>query len=224
MFLTAIRTAANERERILELARHVREPHWITVGLNGIPEQLAGVVECERLASSITEWSPGIIPGLLQVSGYARAVTEARGFSQQDIEVRGLVGAGRQQFLTGNDSVEFVAIISDTILTDPIAPPDVMREQLAHLLEMVNHPNIEIRIVPSGIGWHPGRPGPFILYTFPGEMSVVYFEHLSSGAFIPTPHDVAEYNKAVDWLVRISTDSAESVRLINKLINEMDVT
>src|SRR5437588_625161 len=66
MILTAVRTSPEERERILDLARNVREPSWLTVGIEGIPPQLAGVVECERAASAIIEWIPMGIPGLLQ--------------------------------------------------------------------------------------------------------------------------------------------------------------
>ncbi|GDY31508.1 hypothetical protein GTS_31410 [Gandjariella thermophila] len=55
VILAAIRTSPEERERILDLARNESEPNWLTVGMNGIPQQLAGVVEHERAASRLTD-------------------------------------------------------------------------------------------------------------------------------------------------------------------------
>src|SRR2546421_5266247 len=66
MILAALRTSPEERERILVLARNVGEPSWLTVGIDGVPQQLTGTTECERAASRITQWSPAIVPGLLQ--------------------------------------------------------------------------------------------------------------------------------------------------------------
>ncbi|GDY33183.1 helix-turn-helix domain-containing protein [Gandjariella thermophila] len=54
--LGAIRVPPEDRRHILELARQASEPHWLSVGVNGIPQQLAAVVECERAACAIVDW------------------------------------------------------------------------------------------------------------------------------------------------------------------------
>lgn len=74
MTLAALRTPPAERERILDLARNAGEPNWLAVGVPGIPQQLAGAWECERAASSITQWHQNLVPGLLQTTEYARVV------------------------------------------------------------------------------------------------------------------------------------------------------
>ncbi|MDA3624202.1 helix-turn-helix transcriptional regulator [Saccharopolyspora sp. WRP15-2] len=218
MILTALRISPRERERILDLARNVAEPNWLTVGMNGIPQQLAGVVECERSASSIVEWSPIVIPGLLQTSDYTRAIKVAAGLKQTDVELRVMLNVSRREVLTRRDPVNFHALIGEAGLYEPIGPDGVVLDQLRHLAQMAARPNVVVQLMPQRIGWHPGWSGPFVFYEFPDTSPVVHFEHHSSGAFIPTEHDVAEYRKAVDWLRDIAMDEAESLALIEKAV------
>lgn len=224
MLLTALRVSPRERERILDLARNVAEPNWLTVGMNGIPQQLAGVVECERSASSIIEWSPMVIPGLLQTSDYTRAIKETGGLPQTDVELRVMLGASRREVLTSREPVQLHALIGEPALYEPIGPDGVMLDQLRHLAEMAKLPNVVVQFVPLRIGWHPGWSGPFVLYEFPDTSPVVHFEHHSSGAFIPTEHDVAEYKKAVEWIDRIAVDEVESRDLIAQAVSNLEET
>ncbi|QUH00982.1 helix-turn-helix transcriptional regulator [Saccharopolyspora erythraea] len=217
MILAAIRVSPAERERILDLARNVREPNWLTVGMNGIPQQLAGVVECERAAKSIVEWAPMLVPGLLQTLEYTREIKRASGLSQADTELRVMLSASRSEVITRRDPIGFHALIGEAALHDEIGSCAVMREQLERLVERAARPNITIQIVPQRLGWHPGLAGPFVLYEFPDTSPVVHFEHHSSGAFIPSEHDVLEYQKAVDWLGGIALTPAESVSLVAAL-------
>ncbi|CAM00700.1 helix-turn-helix protein [Saccharopolyspora erythraea NRRL 2338] len=222
MILAAIRVSPAERERILDIARNVREPNWLTVGMNGIPQQLAGVVECERAAKSIVEWTPMAIPGLLQTTEYTRAIKETGGLPQTDIELRVMLSASRREVVTRQDPVHFHALISAAALHEPIGRDGVMLEQLKHLVAMAGRPNIAIQIVPLRIGWHPGWAGPFVLYEFPDTSPVVHFEHHSSGAFIPAEHDVVEYQKAVEYLCGVAMDEVESVDHIGEVIDHME--
>ncbi|MGW5642399.1 helix-turn-helix domain-containing protein [Saccharopolyspora sp. NPDC003752] len=222
MILTVLRVSPRERERILDLARNVAEPNWLTVGMNGIPQQLAGVVECERSASSIVEWSPMVVPGLLQTSDYTRAVKEAAGLSQTDVELRVMLNVSRREVLTQRNPVSFHALIGAATLHEPIGPEGVVLDQLRHLVEIADRPNVVVQLMPLRIGWHPGWAGPFVLYEFRDTSPVVHFEHHSSGAFIPTEHDVVEYQKAVTWLSEIAMDEADSIDLIAKTISEME--
>ncbi|MER7011980.1 helix-turn-helix transcriptional regulator [Saccharopolyspora sp. NPDC000359] len=222
MILTALRVSPRERERILDLARNVAEPNWLTVGMNGIPQQLAGVVECERSASAIVEWSPMVIPGLLQTSDYTRAIKVAAQLSHTDVELRVMLNVSRREVITQRDPVSFHAVIGEGGLYEPIGPEGVMLDQLRHLAEMTVRPNVVVQLMPQRIGWHPGWAGPFVFYEFPDTSPVVHFEHHSSGAFIPTEHDVTEYKKAVSWLRDIAMDEADSLAHIEKAISHWE--
>jgi transcriptional regulator with XRE-family HTH domain len=222
MVLTAIGTPAEERNRIIELARNVRERNWLTVGVEGISHELAGVIECERSATAITEWSPAIVPGLLQVPEYTRATMQAAEIPPDDVDIRVMVRAGRCEVITRHDPVEYVALLDEAALYEAIGSLPIRVHQLRHLREMAERPNITVQIVPARIGWHPGLAGPFVLYDFPDTPPVVYLEHYSSAAFIPTKHDVERYRKAADKLRAIAMTPADSSAFVAKVIEEME--
>lgn len=222
MILAALRVSPGERERILDIARNVQEPSWLTVGLSGGTQQLAGAMECERAASSITEWSLLGVPGLLQTPGYLRALMAATGLPEQELAMQIMVRTGREEILRSRDPVHFEAFFSEAALYEPIGGVETMRSQFDHLIAMGNRPNITIRLVPLRTGWHPGWSGPFVVYDFPAAPSVVYFEHYSSGAFVPDAHDVAEYRKAMIKLREIALEPGESLDYIAKLRDQRE--
>lgn len=226
MILGELRTPPKERERILELARHASDPNWLTVGIPGIPQQLAGAWECERAATCITEWHQNLIPGLLQTVEYARALTTATVRvddivdDQSIIESRVMVKTTRREIITGRNPVQFRALISESALRDPIAPPGVMVEQLRHVIEVSTSPNVSIRVIPRDIGYHPGLSGPFVLYDFHDAPPVVHFEHHSSAAFDQNEDDIESYRRAISALRSVARDEQESANFIARVMVE----
>lgn len=216
--LGALRLPADEREKILDLARNVSEPNWLTVGIPGIPHQLAGAWECERAASAITAWHPCVVPGLLQTTDYARAIATASGLETHEIESRVMVKLSRREILTKRDPVEFKALVAETALREPIGDHAVMVDQLRHLLGIGDQKNVDIRVVPRRAGWHPGLVGPFLVYDFPDSPPVVHFEHHSSGAFDQNEDDVKAYRKAIDTMTKIAMSPRDSSEFIARLI------
>lgn len=213
-----------DAQQLIDLRRNVTQSHWLTVGINGIPQQLAGVVECEQAASKITAWNPLLVPGLLQTSDYARLVKQAAEVPDSDIGLRLMINAGRREVLTRRrNPVEFHALIGEAaFLYEPLGAPDVMVDQLSHLVEMMNRPNVTVQVVSQRAPWHPGLAGPFILFEFPDAGPLVYFEHHSTGAFVPTEHDVEVYRKAIDSIRKVAKDAATSLDHISSIAHELE--
>lgn len=226
LILGELRTPPKERDRILELARHASDPNWLTVGIPGIPQQLAGAWECERAATRITEWHQSMIPGLLQTIGYARALITATvqvdniQDEQSIVESRVAVKAARREIITGRKPVQFRALISESAVRDPIAPPDVMVEQLRHVIDVSAAPSVSIRVVPRDIGYHPGLSGPFVLYEFDDAPPVVHFEHHSSAAFDQNEDDIDSYRRAISALNSVARSEQESADFIAQVMVE----
>ncbi|MBB5154913.1 helix-turn-helix domain-containing protein [Saccharopolyspora phatthalungensis] len=222
MILAILRTSREERERILDLARNASEPNWLTVGIPGIPLQLAGAWECERAASDIAAWHPCLIPGLLQTTDYARAIVVGSArldkLPQHEIESRVMVKVARREVLTSRNPVRFNALIAEFALREPIGPSGVMAEQLRHLIKISEQSNVVIRVVPQRVGWHPGSPGPFVFYEFKDAPPVVHFEHHSSGAFDQDEDDIKAYRKAVAEIGKIALCQSEAIELIARII------
>ncbi|MGI8309051.1 helix-turn-helix domain-containing protein [Saccharopolyspora hattusasensis] len=221
MILAVLGIAPSERERILDLAKNASEPNWLTVGMPGIPQQLAGAVESERAASAVVHWSPMIMPGLLQTADYVRAVATADGLPTHEVESRVMVRLARREVLTRRDPGKFDVLIGEVALRQPIGPPEVMVEQLRYLIKASDEfPNVDLRVVPTRVGWHPGTAGPFVLYEFPDSPPFVHFEHYSSGAFVTNSDDIEAYRKAVAKISKYAYSHADSVGFIGQVIVE----
>lgn len=73
----------------------------------------------------------------------------------------------RQRVLDREHPPELWVILDEAVLRRPVGGPDVMREQLARLVESGQRPNIAIQVVPFGPGAHEGlRGGAFVVADF----------------------------------------------------------
>ncbi|MGP3973536.1 helix-turn-helix domain-containing protein [Streptomyces sp. 8N114] len=116
-------------------------------------------------AVSHYSYEPLLVPGLLQTPAYAQALFEgycpkmSAEMVEQNVDAR----LGRQKLLTKTPSVEFSFVIGESALRNPIGGPEVMGEQLRHLLKLRTAGNVEVQVIPSQAGYHTGLEGPFVL-------------------------------------------------------------
>lgn len=220
--LTAIGLSGDQKRRIMDLARGATEPNWLTYGIPGVTQQLAGVLECERAADSIIEWSPLEIPGLLQTPAYIRATMLAFGLAPAEAEQRVMLRVGRRELITRREPADFEALIGEAALRDMIGDSAVMGEQLHLLLQLSVRRNVTVRVVPARSGWHPGLAGRFVFYKLTDASPVVYFEHLTSGAFVPDEYDVEKYRAAIDGIRAVALSVTDSVKFIAQLAEQAE--
>jgi transcriptional regulator with XRE-family HTH domain len=218
--LDALEVEGDDRERLLGLRRRAEGPGELTAGVPGIGPQLHQLIEYEQIATRIVDYAPLTLPGLLQTTGYARAVL-SRGPA---VDTRVALRAGRRDVLTRRiQPVELLALIDTEALVRPIAPADVMRDQYEHLLAMGKRDNITIRLVPSTVpGWHPGLVGPFIYFEFARSRPVVHAEHYRASAWLWEPAHVADYLDAIREIEEKAMTPARTAEVIEKLSHGME--
>ncbi|HEY3467504.1 MAG TPA: helix-turn-helix transcriptional regulator [Amycolatopsis sp.] len=187
--------------RLLYLAQHTKESNWLDSHPADLPAALTAVIQCERTASLITNWSPLIIPGLLQTPDYARVLLAASGISIEDADARLVVRLARQRILSGPKPIRLNAIMSELAVREVVGDEDIMSDQIDHLLRLALTSNISVRIVPAEVGYHPGKSGMFALYEFPADPAVVLLEHHHASAFINELDAIASYRKLVKVLL-----------------------
>jgi transcriptional regulator with XRE-family HTH domain len=222
-FLTAVGVVGDEKDRVLAIAR-APESDWLVSGPAGINPQLAIVMDCERDASRITEWSPLVLPGLLQTSDYARSVI-SRGsgnLAPQEIKTRVMMRIARRDAITGAKPVDFTALIGLPAIHGGIGGPQVMAEQLRYLTEMAERSNVTIRAFDLGGEWCPAHAGPFILYEFDDMPPQVYLEHHRSGALVVDDQDVAAYQIAVEQMKEMAMSPDRTAGLIADVIPSLE--
>lgn len=220
--LGAIGVSGERREHILKLARDAAEPNWLASGIPGLSAAVATLVDCERTATAATQSTVAMIPGLLQTSDYARAVFEGGGLTAQQVETGLMARLARRDALTRRDSMQYTAFIGEAALRDNIGGAVVMADQLQYLGQIAERDNVTLRVMRSGIGWHPGLVGNFLIYEFLDTPSVVYLEHLRAGAFLYEDDEVQYLYAAAEQLDELAVGASDSTTMIAEIARELE--
>ncbi len=137
--------------------------HWRGMGRG---QRLVAEVECG--AARIREYQTELIPGLAQTADYARYRAEVTGAATTDVDAV-VDGRMRRQQQTADAGTRYELILEEQALRRLAAPAEVMAEQLAHLLRLVEQPHISVRVLPIDArlpaGWSPTLP--YSVYSYP---------------------------------------------------------
>ncbi|MFH9131497.1 Scr1 family TA system antitoxin-like transcriptional regulator [Streptomyces griseoaurantiacus] len=218
-----------ERRMPLDLARHV-DQLLTTDGFferrcedvrrarrTGHAQYFEQILEAEKHAKSIEEWCPGVFPGLLQTPAYARAVIRATHPLSLDEEVEPKV-SGRMAravlFEEDHHTPSYWVILHESLLLDPILPPQEMAEQLDNIVQLAERRRIVPQLLLRKCGPHPFMLGTAKIMTFSDAPPLVYTESLHSGDTIDDPALVAEYRKSYDRLRAVALSPEASLAMI----------
>ncbi|WP_301175717.1 helix-turn-helix domain-containing protein [Actinomadura geliboluensis] len=194
--------------RLRRLAESAHDPNWFDVFTN-----------YERQASMISPYSALVVPGLLQTPDYARALLVGARVVD-DVEEALARRLARQQVLSGDRPAELWTLIKESALLDPIGGPEVMRAQLAYLLEMSERPNIVVRVVPRDIGAHPGIDGSFTVLDTPVG-AVARSDAVGGGRVITDSAKVRGYRVRYDRIGADALSRGSSRNLIAQVMEAM---
>ncbi len=217
-FCTAVGVHGAERDRLISLAKAAAEPDWLTQGVPGADETMQSVLESENDAEEITGWSLSLIPGLLQTGDYARAIV----LNENLVRLR----VGRRDVLERINPARLVSLIGEAALLNPIGGAGVMAAQLRYLLQVGERPNVDVLVVPTRAGWHPGLVSSFTHYRFPESSktpNMVYIEHHRTGTFLSGAQHVADYESAIEGIQAVALGPEESAQRIADIATEMEL-
>jgi transcriptional regulator with XRE-family HTH domain len=209
--LGALRVEPGERARLLDLARNANEPNWLE-------QPHKTFVEYERTAVEMFEWASGLIPGLLQTSDYMRAIFAAH----REIEDSVMIRLARREVLTGRSPLRHRVLLGEDALRQNIGGPQVMAQQLGHILALTRFKNISVLVVRHGRGYHPGLYGPFVIFDFDDLPAIIYLEHYRSGGYVYNDDHLADYRAAAESLSALALSEHDSERLIQGVITELE--
>jgi transcriptional regulator with XRE-family HTH domain len=171
----------------------------------------------EAEASDVKVWQPLWLPGLLQTPAYAQATLEAIGSYVEDIESTVSVRMGRQAVLDRERPPNLRVLIDEKALTQGVGGPDVMREQIKHLLVLSERRFVSLQIVPSQAGSHAGLDGGFnIISTEEGD--VAFVEAALGGRLVQDEHEVKDLGRRWDDIKSLAFSVSQTrERLLNIL-------
>ncbi|GAA2282502.1 helix-turn-helix transcriptional regulator [Actinomadura sp. NPDC048955] len=213
-------------DEFLGLARAARETAWWSAYRRVLSPQMAELIGFESAAGACREFDPLLVPGLLQISAYAKEIlSNLRGEDAPEqiselVEVR----LRRQEIFEGDAPPRFYFVIDEAAIRRLVGGAAVMRAQLSHLLEMAKRPNVTIEIVPLDRGAHPGLSGPFKLLEFveAEDDDVLYLEG-AQGELIGRDYreDIVRYREKFEVLRRISLGPEGSAVLLNTVAESL---
>ncbi|HZB29937.1 MAG TPA: helix-turn-helix transcriptional regulator [Streptosporangiaceae bacterium] len=209
------------RYALADLARQAGKRGWWRDYADVLAESYLDYLGLEAAAASLWTYESQAIPGLLQTEDYARAIAvaglpqAAKGGHDQLIAVL----KTRRQALIRDNPLHLQAIVSETVLRQPVGGPAVMRAQLERLLEAgATLPNVTVRILPFAAGAPAAHTGPFVLLMFPEPtgLAVVHLQSLTGGLFLEDPKDVERHVLAHEHLSAAALPLHESADLIDR--------
>jgi Domain of unknown function (DUF5753) len=215
-------TDDEEINRLVGLARISRQRPWYNELQGVVNPDFAKYLGYENSASTIRDFQPLIIPGLLQTDDYARAVLSALGASRIDDRVD--LRMQRQERLEGEEGPYIVCVVDEAALRRDVGGPAVMRRQLRQLQAAAGLPKVSVAILPFTAGAHPGMLGSFAIIEFDDEEDDVLYLENADGSMTNREERtrLAEYRERFDLLSGLSLSAQESDRLINSIIHTLE--
>jgi transcriptional regulator with XRE-family HTH domain len=171
---------SERRDELVAMARRPAALGWWDRPPAGVPAPLSALASYEHEAISLTDWSPGIIPGLLQTPEYAIAVMRDWDLPETDIQPRLRARLQRQELLNRRD-VDYTAFIGVAALQNQVCGQEDFVRQLRHLLRMSTQDGISVRVMDAATAFNLGS---WYLMNFAGTGSVVNLEHVQSSTFL----------------------------------------
>jgi hypothetical protein len=217
-------TDIREIDAFLALAKDASKPGWWHSYDDILPAWFRTAVGLEEAATLIRAYEPQVIPGLLQTESYIRAITAASfpaatpDYAERTVALR----LARQQLLHRPDPPGYWVVMDETVLRRPIGGRHVMRDQLTHLIQSAEQPEVTIQVIPFAAGWHPALYGMFWIFRFPGDElpDIVYSEALTGAYYLNKPDETARYTQALDTMCAQAASPEQTITILRDIMKE----
>jgi transcriptional regulator with XRE-family HTH domain len=213
----------SRRDLLLALAEDAAQKGWWEEYADSLTEDYQQFIGLEHEATSIAIWHVDVVTGLLQTEAYAKHIISSYGRvepippSQVGRLVR--VRMRRQQVLD-REELKMSVVLDESILLRRVGDDAVMYEQLQHLAELADRPNLTVQVLPLDVQ-HRVFGESFVIFGFGEEIDamlqdVVSAEHMNSGFSVEGERETYLHRIAFEMLTDASLDPAASKALILK--------
>ena len=110
-------------------------------------------------------------------------------------------------------------VLNEACLRTVVGGPEVMSEQLAHLLTEAESPHITLQVLPFAVGAPPAVES-FTLLAFDEGPNIVYTDTALAGQVIDAPEEVEPATAAYDRLRAAALNPDESLAVIRRVMEE----
>lgn len=224
--LTVLKVTDDERARALELWEIANADTYSIEHAQDLPDAYMRFRMDETEARLERTLNTVIIPGLLQTAAYASANADASKalHAGWDADMHAAERRDRQGLLFRADRpLELHALVDEAPLRRLVGGPDVMADQLDHLLTAGKLPNVTIQVIPFEAGAYGAMSGPPTILTFPedDELDAAYVESLIGLAIVEDEANVAALSAVWDGAAAAALSPTASARFIRSVRNSV---
>ncbi|MDT0451232.1 helix-turn-helix domain-containing protein [Streptomyces hesseae] len=187
----------------------------------GYPAWFEPYVRLEERATTILAYSSALIMGMLQTEAYAHEVFR-KAHPRDALEAtaeRVARRLRRRHVMEGDNPPLLWVVLDESTLLRRVGSRNVMREQMAYLLQAKESPHVTLQVLPFDSG-APASHLPFYMLKFGDEPDVLYVENPISGQVIDCRKTVANAQVTYDRLRADALAPEASLELIRKVMEE----
>ena len=205
-------------DSLVQLARDARRKGWWHAYGRVLPPWFEAYVGLESDAARLHDFQPSVVPGLLQIEDYARAILRDAPYADygEDIDQQLALRMRRQAVLDQPRPPQVRMVLGESVLWMQVGGPAVLRAQLLRLAELAARPDFSLQILPLRTAAHAQPAGPFTRLEFadPADPTVVYLEHLTGSLLLEDDEEVQRYRAMFDHLCAEALGPGASADLI----------
>lgn len=216
----------HEAASLEALAEAGRQLGWWQLAPYEFTGQLDTFISYESAADRIREYSPTIVPGLLQTRRYARAALTAFLRGEPDASIDSVL-EGRlerqRQMAQRSPVTPHLHVVPESILHQLVGSTDIMTEQLASLVEAFDRPEVEVRVIPFLAGLYEGADlTTTTIFEFDSSTddTIVAIERIGFTEFFDRDRTVTKYSGILDRLSNYWLDEPQSRSFITNRLQE----
>lgn len=227
--LDVLKVGERRWEQIMTIAREAQERGWWEKFADEMGPRQALYANLEAGAHSIAEYQMTLLPGLLQIPAFTeiRARADRAAYPDHFDPARALEArALRQRVLERPGGPAYEVIIDELAVRRFAAPPDIVRAQMDHLVDVGHHrKRVTIRVLPlaASIAGHAVPRSAFFTYRYPdpGDPVVVAVDTVTSDLVLTDPPEVAYYVDLYKRLQDAALTPADSLDFLAAVAEDM---
>ncbi|MEW2415019.1 helix-turn-helix transcriptional regulator [Streptomyces sp. NPDC046866] len=178
--------------------------------------------QLEQQATEIREFAISLVPGILQTERYMRAVLSMAlpPWSDQECDRIVVTRLERAKILTKPVAPVVWVLLDEGVLRRPVGGPDVMADQLMHIVHSAESGRIRLHVLPYDVGPHPLQQAMLTLMRFEDQPPAGYTEAVYAAKLHDSPPMVERLHAAYDFALGDALPRKESVALLRATAKE----
>ncbi len=209
-----------QRSDLLAVQSGSTDRGWLRPYHSELYEEYTAYIGFEAEARTVRNYESLLVPGLMQTEPYARAVI--RGglptVSREGVEQRVQARMERQALLSKEHPLQLWAIVDEAAIRRTVGDRKAMREQVRHVLQLMEEPHITFQVIPFSGGAHAGMAGSFVHMDFPdpADPELVYVDTSAGDLFLESEAELRRYKSMFEHLQAVALGPNDSADLLVK--------